>query len=136
MALVAIILRNKTFSDRNKLRPFECGFSHSNSSRISFSFRFFLIALIFLIFDVELVLLFPFFSTINFTISSLSFISLTLFLGILGLGLYYEWASGMLEWSKFDWIFKKSFTVNEKMALALSNLRKTNFFILLSKQNY
>jgi len=56
---LGVFLRKKASLDRERLRPFECGFSPKLNARLPFSIRFFLIALIFLIFDVELVLLFP-----------------------------------------------------------------------------
>merc|ERR1719219_2564800 len=55
------LISKKTFLDREFQRPFECGFSTFNDHRIKFRLHFFLIALVFIIFDVELILLFPFF---------------------------------------------------------------------------
>lgn len=80
--------------------------------------RFFIIALIFLIFDVELVLLFPFFLALASSITPLIFTVLSIFVVVLTAGLYYEWGNGMLEWNSFNRIFKKSLTVNEKMGPA------------------
>nr|YP_009863731.1 NADH dehydrogenase subunit 3 [Neilupotamon xinganense]QKE31062.1 NADH dehydrogenase subunit 3 [Neilupotamon xinganense] len=93
-------LAKKTISDREKNSPYECGFDPSSSSRLPFSLRFFLIAVIFLIFDVEITLLLPITSTINLS-NVYSWLSVTVFflLGLL-LGLYYEWYQGALEWSK------------------------------------
>nr|QUB01580.1 NADH dehydrogenase subunit 3 [Venitus latreillei] len=96
---LATILSKKTISDREKNSPYECGFDPKGSARLPFSLRFFLIAVIFLIFDVEITLLLPIASTLNFTnIFSWLFTSL-IFLFILLLGLYYEWSQGALEWS-------------------------------------
>uniref|UniRef100_UPI0030E397F5 NADH dehydrogenase subunit 3 n=1 Tax=Austruca sindensis TaxID=1316774 RepID=UPI0030E397F5 len=98
MALSSLLAK-KTVMDREKNSPYECGFDPKGSARLPFSLRFFLIAVIFLIFDVEITLLLPIASTFNLTnIFSWFFTSLT-FLFILLLGLYYEWAQGALEWS-------------------------------------
>nr|YP_009154095.1 NADH dehydrogenase subunit 3 [Gandalfus puia]AKC99391.1 NADH dehydrogenase subunit 3 [Gandalfus puia] len=97
---IASILSKKTIMDREKNSPYECGFDPNGSARLPFSLRFFLIAVIFLIFDVEITLLLPIASIMNITnIFSWLFTS-TLFLIILLLGLYYEWHQGALSWSK------------------------------------
>nr|YP_008854790.1 NADH dehydrogenase subunit 3 [Cherax cainii]AHA59372.1 NADH dehydrogenase subunit 3 [Cherax cainii] len=91
------ILSKKTVLDREKMSPFECGFDPKTSARLPFSLRFFLIAVIFLIFDVEITLLLPLASVTPFTnIFSWSFSGL-FFLSILLLGLYFEWQKGALE---------------------------------------
>nr|YP_214828.1 NADH dehydrogenase subunit 3 [Pseudocarcinus gigas]AAT52156.1 NADH dehydrogenase subunit 3 [Pseudocarcinus gigas] len=98
--LLASTLSKNTITDREKNSPYECGFDPKGSARFPFSLRFFLIAVIFLIFDVEITLLLPIASIFNITnIFSWLFTS-TLFLIILLLGLYYEWVQGALEWSK------------------------------------
>nr|YP_009731823.1 NADH dehydrogenase subunit 3 [Macrophthalmus pacificus]QHR85461.1 NADH dehydrogenase subunit 3 [Macrophthalmus pacificus] len=96
---LATILAKKTISDREKNSPYECGFDPKGSARLPFSLRFFLIAVIFLIFDVEITLILPVASTLNLT-NIFSWMSTSLiFLLILLLGLYYEWSQGALEWS-------------------------------------
>nr|BBF98426.1 NADH dehydrogenase subunit 3 [Scotoplanes sp. H5] len=83
----------------NKNAPYECGFDPINSSRLPFSFRFFLIAILFLIFDLEIILLIPLIT--NSTINILSLLNFSsIFLIILVLGLYYEWIQGGLEWAE------------------------------------
>nr|YP_010419937.1 NADH dehydrogenase subunit 3 [Anopheles moucheti] len=97
--MLATLLSKKTLLDREKCSPFECGFDPMNSSRLPFSLRFFLIAIIFLIFDVEIALLLPMILIIkssnlmNWTITSLFFIFILL------IGLYHEWNQGALEWN-------------------------------------
>nr|AID21711.1 NADH dehydrogenase subunit 3 [Hellula undalis] len=99
MMFLSIILSKKTFSDREKSSPFECGFEPKSSARIPFSLHFFLITMIFLIFDVEIALIFPIinlFKMTNFVIWSLiSFF----FMFILLIGLYHEWNQNMLNWT-------------------------------------
>nr|YP_010242114.1 NADH dehydrogenase subunit 3 [Lyssa zampa]QTI83029.1 NADH dehydrogenase subunit 3 [Lyssa zampa]UNP54437.1 NADH dehydrogenase subunit 3 [Lyssa zampa] len=99
MMMLSIILSKKTFMDREKNSPFECGFDPKSSARIPFSLHFFLITMIFLIFDVEIALIFPIimlFKMTNFIIwTKISFF----FFIILLLGLYHEWNQNMLNWT-------------------------------------
>nr|YP_009935676.1 NADH dehydrogenase subunit 3 [Nephus oblongosignatus]QNS38580.1 NADH dehydrogenase subunit 3 [Nephus oblongosignatus] len=98
MMMIVNLISKKTFKDREKTSPFECGFDPKNSARLPFSLQFFLIAMIFLIFDIEITLIIPFLFTINltniFTYSSLIF----WFILILLIGLYHEWNQGALNW--------------------------------------
>nr|AZH80876.1 NADH dehydrogenase subunit 3 [Paratya caledonica]AZH80877.1 NADH dehydrogenase subunit 3 [Paratya caledonica] len=97
--LISSILAKKTILDREKNSPFECGFDPKGSARLPFSLRFFLIAVIFLIFDVEITLLLPLASIMKFTnIKSWVFVG-GFFILILLLGLYHEWNQGALEWA-------------------------------------
>nr|AVN67830.1 NADH dehydrogenase subunit 3 [Ischnoptera sp. B084] len=97
--LLATLLSKKSIEDREKSSPFECGFDPKSSARLPFSLRFFLIAMIFLIFDVEIALLLP--MTILMNSSNIkSWITVsTVFLVILLIGLYHEWNQGSLEWA-------------------------------------
>nr|AOY36196.1 NADH dehydrogenase subunit 3 [Conogethes punctiferalis]UJH93359.1 NADH dehydrogenase subunit 3 [Conogethes punctiferalis] len=99
MMFLSIILSKKSFSDREKCSPFECGFDPKSSARIPFSLHFFLITVIFLIFDVEIALIFPIinlFKLTNFIIwSKISFF----FIIILLVGLFHEWNQNMLNWT-------------------------------------
>nr|YP_009739570.1 NADH dehydrogenase subunit 3 [Orthaga olivacea]YP_009764332.1 NADH dehydrogenase subunit 3 [Orthopygia glaucinalis]YP_010177474.1 NADH dehydrogenase subunit 3 [Aglossa dimidiata]QIC20466.1 NADH dehydrogenase subunit 3 [Orthaga olivacea]QIS91171.1 NADH dehydrogenase subunit 3 [Orthopygia glaucinalis]QST15203.1 NADH dehydrogenase subunit 3 [Aglossa dimidiata] len=99
MMFLSIILSKKSFIDREKCSPFECGFDPKSSARIPFSLHFFLITVIFLIFDVEIALIFPIiplFKVVNFYIW---YISCFFFMMILLLGLYHEWNQNMLNWT-------------------------------------
>nr|QVL29323.1 NADH dehydrogenase subunit 3 [Ceratitis ditissima] len=97
--MLASILSKKSLMDREKCSPFECGFDPKSSSRLPFSLRFFLITIIFLIFDVEIALILPMILII--TISNIFMWSITsiIFILILIIGLYHEWNQGMLNWS-------------------------------------
>nr|QFK69676.1 NADH dehydrogenase subunit 3 [Parapenaeopsis tenella] len=97
--IIASLLAKKTIMDREKNSPFECGFDPKGSARLPFSLRFFLIAVIFLIFDVEITLLLPLASIINFSSISSWAITGSIFILILLLGLYHEWNQGALEWA-------------------------------------
>nr|QNP10038.1 NADH dehydrogenase subunit 3 [Ochthebius delgadoi] len=98
MMTAASILSKKTFMDREKASPFECGFDPKSSARMPFSIQFFLIAVIFLIFDVEITLLIPLILTLKITnIIMYMYISF-FFLTILLMGLYHEWNQGALNW--------------------------------------
>nr|YP_009987766.1 NADH dehydrogenase subunit 3 [Phyllidiopsis krempfi]QNL17304.1 NADH dehydrogenase subunit 3 [Phyllidiopsis krempfi] len=81
-----------------KLTAFECGFDPLSKMRSPFSTRFFLLVVLFLIFDVEIALLFPVLSMFYSNISFLVSISLTMFLFILLFGMFHEWNEGALDW--------------------------------------
>nr|AIY61548.1 NADH dehydrogenase subunit 3 [Odontotermes formosanus]URH16573.1 NADH dehydrogenase subunit 3 [Odontotermes formosanus] len=99
MALTTLISK-KSNEDREKSSPFECGFDPKNSARLPFSSRFFLIAVIFMIFDVEIALLLPMPITMM-TSNMKSWMTVSImFLLILIIGLYHEWNQGSLEWSE------------------------------------
>nr|UEP15818.1 NADH dehydrogenase subunit 3 [Drepana pallida] len=99
MMMISIIISKKSFKDREKCSPFECGFDSHSSARIPFSLHFFLITVIFLIFDVEIALIFPLinlFKTVNFIIwMKINFF----FIIVLILGVYHEWNQNMLNWT-------------------------------------
>nr|YP_010490480.1 NADH dehydrogenase subunit 3 [Neoverruca intermedia]UWM12966.1 NADH dehydrogenase subunit 3 [Neoverruca intermedia] len=98
LILVSSILSKKLSFNREKPSPFECGFDPKNTSRMPFSIRFFLIAVVFLIFDIEISILLPLGLAPNsITLSTWLMIGSS-FLFMVTLGLYYEWKEGTLEW--------------------------------------
>nr|UKE80170.1 NADH dehydrogenase subunit 3 [Pyrota palpalis] len=99
MLLIVSMISKKTFIDREKSSPFECGFDPFSSARLPFSLHFFLIAVIFLIFDVEITLLFPMIMSLKTSSLASYFIILMIFILILLLGLFHEWKQGALNWT-------------------------------------
>nr|AMH85623.1 NADH dehydrogenase subunit 3 [Drosophila mediopunctata]AMH85649.1 NADH dehydrogenase subunit 3 [Drosophila roehrae] len=97
--ILASILSKKTLVDREKSSPFECGFDPKSSSRLPFSLRFFLITIIFLIFDVEIALILPMILIFKFSNLLIWTSTSIIFILILLIGLYHEWNQGMLNWS-------------------------------------
>nr|AQP28111.1 NADH dehydrogenase subunit 3 [Amitermes sp. 5 TB-2017] len=97
--ILATLISKKINEDREKSSPFECGFDPKNSARLPFSSRFFLIAVIFMIFDVEIALLLPMPITMMTSNMKSWMIISSVFLLILIIGLYHEWNQGSLEWS-------------------------------------
>lgn len=98
VCIIAWSLAKRGFRDREKSSPFECGFDPLGSARLPFSIRFFLLAVIFLIFDVELVLLIPFPIFGFFFYSFFSFLVVSFFIIVLLLGVFHEWREGSLDW--------------------------------------
>nr|AXS65526.1 NADH dehydrogenase subunit 3 [Laemophloeidae sp. KM-2017] len=101
MILLILMLNffsKKTLYDREKNSPFECGFDPKTSARLPFSLQFFLIGVIFLIFDVEITLIFPMI-LISKYINMMNYYLFIFFLFILLLGLYHEWNQGALNWA-------------------------------------
>nr|YP_009685745.1 NADH dehydrogenase subunit 3 [Aphyosemion kouamense]QDU92072.1 NADH dehydrogenase subunit 3 [Aphyosemion kouamense] len=83
-----------------KLSPYECGFDPLGSARLPFSMRFFLVAILFLLFDLEIALLLPLPWGDHLPSPMTSFIWASLVLILLTLGLIYEWTQGGLEWAE------------------------------------
>nr|AWN56292.1 NADH dehydrogenase subunit 3 [Mahanarva spectabilis] len=98
MMLISMISK-KSMMDREKSSPFECGFDPMSSSRTPFSLHFFLMAVIFLIFDVEIVLILPITIITKYSTTMEWLMSSMFIMLILTYGLYHEWYNGMLEWS-------------------------------------
>ena len=80
-----------------KLSPYECGFEPFDDSRMEFDVRFYLVAILFIIFDLEIAFLFPWAISLG-NIGLLGFCSMMIFLFILTVGFIYEWKKGALDW--------------------------------------
>nr|AGO28136.1 NADH dehydrogenase subunit 3 [Sphedanolestes impressicollis] len=100
LILVCTIISKKSILDREKMSPFECGFDPKSSSRMPFSIQFFLLAVLFLIFDIEIVIILPMIIVMKKSIMTLWFLTVSAFIIILLFGLYHEWKNGVLEWAK------------------------------------
>ena len=83
--------------DPEKLSAYECGFEPFDDSRMEFDVRFYLVAILFIIFDLEIAFLFPWAISLG-GIGLLGFWSMMFFLGVLTIGFIYEWKKGALEW--------------------------------------
>ncbi|AKH20345.1 NADH-quinone oxidoreductase subunit A [Sedimenticola thiotaurini] len=83
--------------DSEKLSPYECGFEAFEDARMKFDVRYYLVAILFIIFDLEIAFLFPWAIVLD-QIGMVGFIAMTIFLGILVVGFIYEWKKGALEW--------------------------------------
>jgi NADH-quinone oxidoreductase subunit A len=83
--------------DAAKCSPYECGFDALGDARMPFDVRFYLVAILFIIFDLETAFLFPWAMTLR-VVGWISFWSMMFFLGILIVGFIYEWRKGALEW--------------------------------------
>ena len=83
--------------DPEKLSAYECGFEPFQDSRMEFDVRFYLVAILFIIFDLEVAFLFPWAITLG-NIGLFGFWSMMIFLGVLTIGFIYEWKKGALEW--------------------------------------
>ena len=83
--------------DPEKLSAYECGFEHFSDSRMEFDVRFYLVAILFIIFDLEIAFLFPWAISLG-NIGLFGFISMMIFLFILTIGFIYEWKKGALDW--------------------------------------
>ena len=83
--------------DSEKQSPYECGFEAFEDSRMKFDVRYYLVAILFIIFDLEIAFLFPWAVVLD-EIGMFGFLAMMIFLGILVVGFIYEWRKGALEW--------------------------------------
>ena len=100
LALVVMVLPMliaPSAPDPEKLSAYECGFNAFDDARMKFDVRFYLVAILFIIFDLEVTFLFPWAITLR-ELGPFGFWSMMVFLGILTVGFIYEWKKGALEW--------------------------------------
>jgi NADH-quinone oxidoreductase subunit A len=83
--------------DAQKLSAYECGFNAFDDARMKFDVRFYLVSILFIIFDLEVAFLFPWAISLSNT-GVFGFLSMTVFLAVLTIGFIYEWRKGALEW--------------------------------------
>ena len=99
MSLGLIIgrLSAKSRNDKDKLSPYECGFEAFEDSRMKFDVRYYLVAILFIVFDLEIAFLFPWAVVLD-SIGVAGLVAMGIFLFILVVGFVYEWKKGALEW--------------------------------------
>jgi NADH-quinone oxidoreductase subunit A len=95
--LVAPLVLGPSKPDPEKLSAYECGFNAFGDARMKFDVRFYLVSILFIIFDLEVAFLFPWAITLGAT-GVFGFFSMVTFLGVLTIGFIYEWKKGALEW--------------------------------------
>ena len=83
--------------DAEKLSPYECGFEAFEDARMKFDVRYYLVAILFILFDLEIAFLFPW-AVVLEELGMFGFVSMMIFLGILVVGFVYEWMKGALDW--------------------------------------
>ncbi|WP_295759704.1 NADH-quinone oxidoreductase subunit A [Undibacterium sp.] len=83
--------------DSEKLSPYECGFEAFEDARMKFDVRYYLVAILFILFDLEIAFLFPW-AVVLGEIGLFGFVAMMVFLGVLVVGFVYEWMKGALEW--------------------------------------
>jgi NADH-quinone oxidoreductase subunit A len=98
---VVFILANWVFApsspDPEKMSAYECGFNAFDDARMKFDVRFYLVSILFIIFDLEVAFLFPWAIVLK-DLGAFGYISMMVFLGVLTIGFIYEWKKGALEW--------------------------------------
>ena len=95
--LVASMVLAKQKPDSEKLSPYECGFEAFEDARMKFDVRYYLVAILFILFDLEIAFLFPWAIVLR-DIGWFGVVAMGIFLGILVVGFIYEWKKGALEW--------------------------------------
>ncbi|MDD5180591.1 MAG: NADH-quinone oxidoreductase subunit A [Gallionellaceae bacterium] len=95
LVLARLVAPNRP--DSAKLSPYECGFEAFEDARMKFDVRYYLVAILFILFDLEIAFLFPW-AVVLREIGMFGFVSMMIFLAILVIGFIYEWMKGALEW--------------------------------------
>jgi NADH-quinone oxidoreductase subunit A len=95
--VVASLIVGKRNPDKNKLSAYECGFDAFDDARGRFDVRYYLVSILFIIFDLEIAFLFPWAVSLG-KIGLFGFWSMMVFLGVLTVGFIYEWKKGALDW--------------------------------------
>ena len=97
MPIIASRIINRGEKNKAKNSAYECGFENFSDARMQFDIRFYLVAILFIIFDLEIAFLFPWAISLG-NIGALGFWSMMIFLSVLTIGFIYEWKKGALEW--------------------------------------
>ncbi|MCF6323940.1 MAG: NADH-quinone oxidoreductase subunit A [Gammaproteobacteria bacterium] len=97
MPMMAGFMVGPNRPDSEKLSPYECGFEAFEDSRMKFDVRYYLVAILFIIFDLEIAFLFPWAIVLD-EVGMYGFLAMVVFLAVLVVGFIYEWKKGALEW--------------------------------------
>nr|UGK73327.1 NADH dehydrogenase subunit 3 [Signoretia aureola] len=97
--MMIFMLSKKSMIDSQKMNSFECGFNTMSLKRMPFSIHFFLIAVLFLIFDIEIIIIMPMMLTMKFSLTMNWLLTISIFILLITMGLYHEWYNGMLNWT-------------------------------------
>lgn len=98
LLLILAFLLSPKKSDMEKLSAYECGFESYGDARIPFDVKFYLVAILFIIFDIEIAYFFPL-CLVAYSLSFQAFLNIFIFLLVLTVGFVYEWVMGALDWS-------------------------------------
>nr|YP_010878940.1 NADH dehydrogenase subunit 3 [Batracomorphus cornutus]WHE42592.1 NADH dehydrogenase subunit 3 [Batracomorphus cornutus] len=100
LTMIIMMVMKKKKKNKNKMTPFECGFNSMSNKRLPFSSHFFIIGMMFLIFDIEIIIIMPIILTMKFSMMKSWMLTSFMIMLILIMGLYHEWYNGMLKWTK------------------------------------
>nr|ATD52979.1 NADH dehydrogenase subunit 3 [Exitianus sp. EMHAU-2015-Zz05232005] len=100
LSVLITAISKKVILDTQKSTPFECGFNPMSYTRLPFSIHFFMIAVIFLIFDIEIIMIMPMIITTKTTNMIYWTTTCVSFIIILIMGMFHEWMNGMITWTK------------------------------------